>query len=88
MPPSKTVVQRVNGNLEDEHGTDHSVELDIEVLETFVDQITGIAKREVSGIRHWHGAKLPDGNYVVKFLFEGKMQRQLKRMVKGVLRNR
>lgn len=88
MPPSKTIVVRVSGYLEGEDGKDHSVELDLEVLEMFVDPIAGVAKRQVTGIRHWQGAKLPDGKYTAKFPFEGKMQHLPQRMVSGVLRNR
>jgi|HubBroStandDraft_1064217.scaffolds.fasta_scaffold12321_7 hypothetical protein len=87
MSTSKTFVTRVSGSLEGEDGIDHSVELDLEVLEMFVNEISGVAKRQVTGIRDWHGAKLPDEKYTAKFPFEGKMQRLPQRMVKGILRN-
>jgi hypothetical protein len=87
MPPSKTIVKRVSGYLEDEQGKDHSGDLDLVVLEMFVDEISGVAKSQVTGIRHWYGAELPNGKYTAKFPFEGKVKHLPQRMVSGVLRN-
>jgi hypothetical protein len=87
IPPSKTIVKRVSGCLEDDQGKDHFGDLDLVVLKMFVDKISGVAKSPVTGIRRWYGTGLPNGKYTAKFPFEGKVQHLPQRMVSGVLRN-
>lgn len=87
MSTSRTAVKRVSGYLEDEHGKDHLVSLDIEVLYTFVHEVSEVIKKATGIQACWVGAELPDGNYIAKFSYEGQTYRWPKRMVGGVLRH-
>lgn len=88
MSKSTIVVERVSGYLEDEHGKDHPVSFDLEVLCTSVNEESGVIKKPTGGIRDWFGAALPAGDYLVKLCYLDQRYRWPKRMVGRVLRNR
>jgi hypothetical protein len=86
MSKSTIVVERVNGYLQDEHGKDHPVSFDLEVLYTSVDHPSEVIKKPNGGIRDWVGAALPEGDYLAKTFYLGRSYKWPKRMVGRVLR--
>jgi hypothetical protein len=74
---NKTVSERVPGELTGEDDKTYTVELDLTIIEMYVDDGGVLAKRVID--RHLlaprSGGNVPDGSYTLTFMFDGVPQK-------------
>jgi hypothetical protein len=87
MPNSKTVRERVRGQLTDDKGKSYNVDLILTVQEMHVDEIERPVARALARVElaPRSGGDVPEGRYTLTFPFDGTQQRNNVRLESGTL---
>jgi hypothetical protein len=84
---SKTVLEHAWSELTDASGKIYNVKLDLTVKEMRVDERTMPVARAIAkaALSRMSAIAVPDGNYTLTYLFDGKPQKEKVRIVGGTL---